>query len=607
MTQIPPDFILRITFSSTASLQAFGESGSGAVPYISGATLKGAIRSAADKILEMNAVAHCSRREHLESCESKPCPICSIFGRRGSLGKVVFEGAIPVAAPGNEPDASRRDSRFLPGRQRPGRRECHAGAAVLYPPMTFAARLIVLYPLSRTEEQLLLSSVATIRTLGAGKARGMGFCTIHFEKEAREIHEAIITADDLGAGDNRVGVILAAESPIVVSEAPVGSTYRTTLDYIPGAAFKSACFEHIRRLEKLDALAAELVNGILAPSVYFSDCLPMAFGNPQTPDANKLLDLPEVAPFSADCCSDSICSGDSIASRPDTLIHSFVLQECYRSEFPYIIDRCRDLEYDRAIAGRSTTMQRERPVSVQIDTASFCPIERNSRRTVSDSQHCVSFIQAGTLFAGTIAGLRPSGKEALMRLAVEKISIGALRSRGFGRITMRLKALPPRQDIQEAIQAFNESVKREFEEIARVWNGASTIHARMVSEGALFFSIGLLSDLMLPEWTLWEQEQNPLEALLGQAGIPAQTVFLLTKGGKKGGWNAACRAPRGLTQIIRRGSVAMYRINAAGETKNDIIKRLENIQESGLGLRANDGFGALSICNRFHTIGYPRP
>ena len=157
---------------------------------------------------------------------------------------------------------------------------------------------------------------------------------------------------------------------------------------------------------------------------------------------------------------------------------------------------------------------------------------------------------------------------------------------------MRIVRPPARADVGEAVERFNAAIAGEFARWSRVWDGASSIALGIEKGVRVFFSIGMLSDLMLPEWSFWDgDEATPFEKLLSEAGIPAREALPLLKFGAKGGWNAACQVPRGLMPIIRRGSVCLFESKGAGASRQELFAKLESIQDTGLGVRTNDGFG----------------
>jgi len=591
------ELALNISFASAASLPALRRPEGGVQPYVSGSTLKGAIRAVAERILELNGIAHCSGGERLDSCESKPCLICSLFGHRLCPGKIVFEGGTLL-------EASRVDVAELERKSR-----ARSGTIRAFAPQTFAARLGALYPLTSDEEQLLLSALEGVRTLGGGKTQGLGFCSIEVERKESAATEALPKMEALEGEGNEVGIVLVAEGPICIARSPVGKWYRESLDYVPGAAIKSAFHDQLRRLEQLSLVGTEMVNAFLAPSVSFSDCLPIGSSDSVPSQSEREpLEVPFVLPFSATSPALRLGNRSDVAGEPpDTLIRHFVLRECYHSGFPYVVGRgCPQRAFDQMVRSGSHTVWKGRLVSVPSDVASFCPVERVSMRSVHERRHGVSFVHPRTLFVGTIRKLRPAAKEALKRLATEKLSVGALRSRGFGRLSLRIVHPPATADIGQAVRRFNAAIDSELKRWSRVWDGASSIALDIEKDARLFFSIGLMSDLMPPKWSFWDgEEATPFEKLLSEAGIIAQEVLPLLKFGAKGGWNAACQAPRGLMPIIRRGSVCLFETRVAGAARQELYAKLENIQDTGLGLRASDGFGAIVVCGSFHTIGYP--
>ena len=595
-SKAPLELALHISFASAASLPSLRRPDGGVLPYISGSTIKGAIRAAAERILDLNGIDHCSGRQRRDSCESKPCLICSLFGRRLSPGKVIFEG-------GAVAESSRADAAEQPRKSR-----TRDETVRTFAPQTFAARLVAISPLTADEEKLLLSSVRSVRTLGGGKTQGLGFCSVEAERKECSAAEALPNLEALEGEGNEVGLILVAEGPICIARSPVEHWYRESLDYLPGVAIRSAFHDQLRRLEQSFVLGTEMKDALLATSVSFSDCLPIGcsiFASQQS--EGEPLELPFVLPFSAACSGTGFLKrSDAGSEPPDTLIRQFVLRECYRAGLPYVVrSGCPQSAFSQMLTSGSHIVWKGQLVSVQSDVASFCPVERVTKRSIPQDRHCVSFIQPGTLFAGTIRKLRPAAKDALRRLATEKLSVGALRSRGLGRLSFRIVHPPAKADVGEAVRRFNGAIAGQFERWGTVWDGAMAIAQNIEKEGRLFFSIGLLSDLMLPKWSSWDGgEATPFEKLLSEAGITAQEVLPRLKFGTRGGWNAACQAPRGLASIICRGSVCLFETRVSGAERQDLFAKLENIQDTGLGLRTCDGFGEVAVCSSFHTMGY---
>ena len=606
--KIPIEIALTVRFTSAALLPSLTTKDGRDLPYISGSTLKGAIRRTAEDLLDLKGIAHCTQDKTLETCESRPCLICSIFGQHHAPGKVLFEGGTLVgrneSAEGVVP-WERRDRRFESSDQGSSR----AGdAARPFGPLTFGARLVALHPLSSDEAELLLSAVRTVRTLGGGTGRGMGFCSLEVRMQRTGEAKMPLTAETLDVKSSEVGIILVSEGPLCVARSPLGKWFRQTLDYLPGAVVKAAFYEEVKRLEKLGAIEPKKVDAFCAPSVSFSDCLPVGHTDSVSlPDGSTPLKPPFVLPYSAIWPYSASNNGAEVGHNPpDTLIRDFVLRECYANGLSYVARQSFDRRvYDLFQDGRAPVLFNGKLVSVRSDIASFCPVGGTERRAVGANHHAVSFLHPGVVFAGSVSKLRPMAKDALKRIAAEKLSVGALRSRGFGRLSLRLMAPPAKANVREPVLRFNAAIVEELRRWGRFWDGSRLIAEKIDREGRLFFSILFLSDLVLPRWSFWESSDGTvLEKQLADAGISAKEVLSYLRFGSIGGWSAALRAPRGLMPTVRRGSVCLFESRVSASAREEFLRKLGDVQEAGLGLRTSDGFGAIAVCSNFHTIGY---
>lgn len=615
MTETPSPVISAvIRFSSAVALPTFKDPGGGiSRPYVSGSMLKGVLRRAAEKVLEIKGIPHCSGSKQLETCADDPCLLCSIFGSRFALGKVIFGSALPVV------EGLREEKDMTPLQRgtrrhavpRGGERECAGGAVLAFMPHSFKALLSVIQPLSADEEHLLFAAIRSIKTLGGGKAYGMGFCSIEAKGEAASTSECIQKYGLKEIAGNRLGVILVAEGPVCVPRTTVGRWFRDTLDYIPGAAVRAAFYDEARRLQNDGEVGSDQVSALTSSSVSFSDCLPVGsfISSPFDLEATSSREYPLVLPLSAALtCEASPAAAQArggVFKVPDTLIANWALKECYGSGLPYVIGPAPNLRARDQLAGAdSVTLWKGQAIFTDRTLASFCPRGRDSMRSVVRRRHAVSFLSPHTVFLGTIKTLRPASKEALKRLAGAKLSVGALRSRGFGRVSVAFVTAQERPTVRKSIEGFNKAVRSELGRYVVLWEGAKSVLQRIASEGRLFFSISLQSDLMLPKWSLWEGASgSALENLLLELGITAKVVYCYSKSRTRGGWNAACRAPHGLMPIVCRGGVFMLEASAPGRKMDDLCSKLEELQDAGLGLRRNDGFGAISVCDSFHWAG----
>jgi len=69
------------------------------------------------------------------------------------------------------------------------------------------------------------------------------------------------------------------------------------------------------------------------------------------------------------------------------------------------------------------------------------------------------------------------------------------------------------------------------------------------------------------------------------------------------GWNVVHQLPKPVDWAIERGSCFLYRAEVDRNDRSELIKRLEELEKSGIGLRRNEGFGRVVVCDPFHLQG----
>jgi CRISPR-associated Csx10 family RAMP protein len=68
------------------------------------------------------------------------------------------------------------------------------------------------------------------------------------------------------------------------------------------------------------------------------------------------------------------------------------------------------------------------------------------------------------------------------------------------------------------------------------------------------------------------------------------------------GGNAAWGLPKDKEQAIEKGSVFFFKCNAEQE---NLLESLKQIEKEGVGLRREEGFGRVYICDPFHINNVP--
>jgi len=203
-------------------------------------------------------------------------------------------------------------------------------------------------------------------------------------------------------------------------------------------------------------------------------------------------------------------------------------------------------------------------------------------------------IEEGQIFKGRVRIDDDNAEELVERvkeLAPEGgiLRLGAARSRGQGRIRVVdwqvMKHTGP--SLIERWDALNKAIRR-------LW----TKYGAKPEEEWEYFTLTLESPLILQDNSL-----RPLrpDALTAQSfGLPAEVErrrFILNEVILQG-WNAAWRLPKRDTPAFGIGSVFLFRVPSG--QRDLVLSRLEEIEESGVGERRNEGFGRVQVCDPFH-------
>jgi len=605
----PEEFLMKIELLSAARLPLAEGQDDLTLPVIPGSALKGAVRAAAELLLDRLQISHCSRNKSLPSCQAKPCLLCSLFGSRSMAGKLIFGDGLPSPAPGDLPVDESSPQIRQPWRVATDtdslRPHSRLRSATL-PPGRFQARLSATAPLLDDERKLLLSALSLVHGLGAAKSSGLGSCRLTLETRTARPVEQEQPSTQIGNAQTQARVLLVAQGPICVSRSVLGGSHRESLDYIPGAHLRAGLFDQAKRLGQAGQLSQDQVESLIDKSLRFSDCLPLGSGE-QTAEAQG---LPRVIPLSAVTCSSrpfgSSCSEEGDHGLFDTLVRDYVLSTSYANGFPYVVPRTCPIQGCRArLVPLSGVLVNDRIVSVRKPIASFCPIDLQTLRTIEAKHHTVSFLPAQTLFLGAITGLGDEARRALNILHGCRVRVGSFRSRGFGDLLFNIlpstASATETQPLAERLSLFNDALRDQFSTWATLWPPLSEVYERTCGADSMHWPITLLSDLLLPQWACWEDNlASALEKLLSESGIEAKVVGGAWRLGVVAGWSASCSMPRGLTRSVRAGSVFLLKSHVAQGASTEFAQMLAEIESAGIGLRNCDGYGSVSICDSFH-------
>ncbi len=178
--------------------------------------------------------------------------------------------------------------------------------------------------------------------------------------------------------------------------------------------------------------------------------------------------------------------------------------------------------------------------------------------------------------------MAPEKAELLNSLLDETVFVGAERTRGMGEIELRLQEVDrPAFDLNGWSNAFRSRLEAQM--------GADKVPA------GTFFSITLRSNAVLVDRFLRPcSEIDPLDGDQGDV----EPVAKMTVSETVRGWQAAWGLPKPDDVAVGMGSVLLYRYT--GGQPDTLEKNLRALEESGIGLRREEGFGQIAVCEPLH-------
>lgn len=175
-----------------------------------------------------------------------------------------------------------------------------------------------------------------------------------------------------------------------------------------------------------------------------------------------------------------------------------------------------------------------------------------------------------------------------LKEALEKVALGALHTRGYGRIRIQ-EAEVNLPSMQQRFETFNQTLRELWQDIRRL---AVNNQVLPQEPPGLYFSVDLLAPGIFRE--------NGLPTLAPTLTIAGQTlkpVFWFTRPDMASGWSTAWGLPKPTSLAARMGSAYVYRWDGSPE---DFLPALQTLEEQGVGERPDEGFGECLICHPFH-------
>ncbi|MDE0027667.1 MAG: RAMP superfamily CRISPR-associated protein [Spirochaetaceae bacterium] len=234
----------------------------------------------------------------------------------------------------------------------------------------------------------------------------------------------------------------------------------------------------------------------------------------------------------------------------------------------------------------------------------------------------------------TLEAIAPSGKEtdlygwirandaalgALERLLHDedgRISMGHARTRGYGDVVLRVEHPRALEDANSRVHRWNQWSCALSEFLA----SSAPDSVRKCRQDSLYFALSFPTGAVIVDrflrysvdpaamidWlppmsavgTAFPLEGRPVQQL--DSGGAVRWIAAVTRHERLRGWNAAHGLPRQDDWAVARGAVYLYCFEGAQSEREPLIERLDSLTGDGVGLRRNEGFGIVDVCDEFH-------
>lgn len=182
-----------------------------------------------------------------------------------------------------------------------------------------------------------------------------------------------------------------------------------------------------------------------------------------------------------------------------------------------------------------------------------------------------------------------------------ELKIGKYKTKGFGKVKIEFKKFTDENDknIGERIKELNDEIKKDFKEFdkrndkEKVYFGDELLK----EEKQKLITFDFLSDMILPFNEVSNVGKQILELFDENFGekltLNNRRTFVNVE--KLRGYNIINNSRKMDEIVITQGSVISYCVD--NENLEGILGYLEKIEENGIGLRRNEGFGRVRICS----------
>lgn len=381
-------------------------------------------------------------------------------------------------------------------------------------------------------------------------------------------------------------IILTPEEPIITAGIKPKNDYISTRDYIPGSILRGSLAEWLKIQNRTDDILP------LVQQVRFGNFFPTV--------AENVYSLP--FPITALECKlkggfrnvPKKMSKDAGHGIRDSLFIAFVYSELERmgAHFPVpMLLRCIDClgRMEKVTGYYAKLPEGWIKVSTSKGVQTKVTLSRYRRTSQEQMLYRVVALRPRNLFIGRIW---TDNEEILdiLKEAVENIGTGALTTRGFGTVRLRVSEFSI-DSIRERLMVFNETLHKVWSDLVSLVNQIG-FKIPKKPEGT-YFSVDLLSPAVLRN----PQGLPTLKLYLKIRDKWLEPIWYATQPVFVGGFSTAWGLPKPTFLGAAQGSVYLF---SADLPEEELVSELERIETQGVGELTNEGLGEVIICHPFH-------
>ena len=204
--------------------------------------------------------------------------------------------------------------------------------------------------------------------------------------------------------------------------------------------------------------------------------------------------------------------------------------------------------------------------------------------------------------------------EILLKAEDSRISIGHHRTRGYGDVCLQLG---------EPIDTENSADEGNWEQWSSeliTFLNSSPLFVPEITPDDFYFSLSFPTGAVLMDRFLrytidpadmvpWLPVMSSVDEAFPMTARPTHQLLTggrmrwittVTKHERLRGWNAAHGLPRQDEWMVARGAVYVYCFRGTSEERSALIQQLKTLSQEGIGVRRNEGFGTVLVCDDFH-------